>query len=139
VRRRPGPPPKPTALRILEGNRSKRPLNDREPHPEPLVWTEPPAELAKAERGIWLAVVPHIAAGLMAQCDALELVKACRLEARGERFWRMKNIERGTRQGLRCWSGASAIWYRFGITPAERSRLRAEVTPKGRDKWAGLL
>ena len=100
MKHRRGRYPKPTALRVLQGNPGKRPLNDQEPRPEPLVWTEPPAELTTAERGIWLAVIPHIGPGLMAQCDALELVKACRLEARGDRFWRVKNIERDIRSKL---------------------------------------
>jgi len=37
-----GPPPKPTYLRILEGNPSKRPLNRNEPQPPPVETLDPP-------------------------------------------------------------------------------------------------
>ena len=46
-----GPPPKPTAFRVLAGNPSKRPMNTREPQPRPLEprcpkWLDPEAKRA---------------------------------------------------------------------------------------------
>ncbi len=47
----PGRPPKPTALKLLQGNPGKRPLPKGEPRPP--VGCEPPANLTKRARGVW--------------------------------------------------------------------------------------
>lgn len=48
-----GPPPKPTAIKRLEGNPSGRPLNKREPMPSPLLAIDPPDTLPEAGKTIW--------------------------------------------------------------------------------------
>ena len=131
---RTGPPPKTRALRILEGDRGKQakytiPI----PEPAPAGSTAPPDDLTDPERAIWAQVVPYIAPGLIAACDIHELAKSCRLEAQGDTSWDEKDFK----LALRCWAAASAIWYRFGITPAERSRIRAPEQPK-ENKWASV-
>lgn len=56
-----GPAPKPTALRIIEGNLGHRPLNQREPKPlvgEPDV----PAHLSRDAKKEWRRLVPILLA-----------------------------------------------------------------------------
>lgn len=54
----PGPPPKPTRLKILQGNLGKRPLNDREPKPAPLTeLPEPPAYLDAIAKEEWTKIL----------------------------------------------------------------------------------
>ena len=47
-----GRKPKPTRLKLIEGNRGKRPLNPREPRPQPKVPTCP-AHLCPAAKAEW--------------------------------------------------------------------------------------
>jgi P27 family predicted phage terminase small subunit len=55
-------PPKPTALKVLQGNPGKRRLNAREPQPTVLADAEPPEWLEDAAKEAWRAVVPKLCA-----------------------------------------------------------------------------
>lgn len=48
-----GPAGKPTALRLLEGNPSGRPINTNEPKPEIPKSVEPPEDLPERGKAIW--------------------------------------------------------------------------------------
>jgi phage terminase small subunit len=56
-----GPAPKPSALRRLEGNPSKRPFNDHEPQYTPGVPAKP-RKMSKAASGMWDTLVDEMAA-----------------------------------------------------------------------------
>lgn len=74
---RPGPPPKPTRLRVLEGNPSKRPLPKNEPKPEP---TAPkcPHWLHKYAKQEWKRIAPQLERlGLLTQIDMVALAGYC--------------------------------------------------------------
>jgi P27 family predicted phage terminase small subunit len=77
-----GPKPKPTELRLLAGNPGKRPLNEREPKPQPgrppcPRWLHPEA---KAE---WRRVVPELERlGLLSIVDRAALAVYCQAWAR---------------------------------------------------------
>ena len=65
-----GPPPKPTALRILEGNPGKLPLNRHEPQPSKLVEVEPPADFPEEGKAVFVALSKElIRCGLMTAVD----------------------------------------------------------------------
>src|SRR4051812_21548502 len=71
-----GPAPKPTALRVLEGNRAKRPLR-REPKPR-LGAPECPKELQGEARAEWQRIVPDLdQIGLLARADRAVLMSYC--------------------------------------------------------------
>jgi hypothetical protein len=65
------------------------------------------------------------------------------MEAKADELWRLGELKpvevgvQGVRQAqeittaLNLWDRADKIWYRFGITPSERTHLR---TPKGEPK-----
>src|SRR6516164_1996898 len=57
-----GPPLKPTYLRILEGNPSKRPLNRNEPQPPPVETLDPPDYLGGHAATEWCRIVPGLSA-----------------------------------------------------------------------------
>src|SRR6266702_3836517 len=73
----PGPVPKPTGLRIYEGNRSHRPLNDREPTPltgEPMM----PSYLDREARKEWRRLVPILMTmPVLTEADGLALANLC--------------------------------------------------------------
>src|SRR5437879_3919457 len=52
-----GPAPKPTSLVVLEGNRGRRPINDREPKPR-AVRPKCPAYLDEAGQKEWKRLIP---------------------------------------------------------------------------------
>jgi len=72
-----GPAPKPTALRILEGNPSRRPLPKREPRPERGA-PRCPAWLDSTGRAEWRRVVPLLdRLGLLTKIDRTALAMYC--------------------------------------------------------------
>lgn len=72
-----GPPPKPTALRLLEGNPSKRAINAAEPMPTPNA-PKMPTWLDRAARLEWRTIVPELASlGLLTVVDRAVLASYC--------------------------------------------------------------
>lgn len=72
-----GPPPKPTALKLIAGNPGRRPLNANEPVPPPGT-PEIPADLDERARAVWNAVVPALAKiGLARSIDGIALGRYC--------------------------------------------------------------
>lgn len=65
-----GPAPKPTALRLLEGNPSGRPVNQNEPKPQQVTSFEPPQDLPEEGKAVWKALSQELARiGLLTVVD----------------------------------------------------------------------
>src|SRR5262245_31110780 len=80
---RPGPPPKPTKLKLLEGNPGKRRLNRQEPDPPPLVDLAPPDHLDAIACDEWARVVPELTrVKLLTVVDRAALAAYCALYSR---------------------------------------------------------
>ena len=144
-----GPPPKPTALKLVQGNPGKRPLNRKEPTP-PAGPPECPADLSPAARAHWEQVVPRLKAmGVLSAADQDALAVYCESYAR----WRaaqnfiVKNGEvypikndRGEVIRLKLFPQArlaqqllhSVRVYQqeFGLTPSARSRVHEVLDPE---------
>ncbi len=133
-----GPAPKPTNIRILEGNLSKRPFNSREPEPQP---GEPalPVHLDAKARRIWRQLVPLLlnmrvlteadgeALGTLAAICAVErrLLKAIR--EKGDTFKTGSGyIQQRPEWGLlnKLWQLKRVYLGEFGMSPASRSRIQ---------------
>ena len=150
---KPGPPKTPTALALLRGNPGRRALLPDEPEP-PLAKDQPPPGLTKAALAIWEARVPGlVACALIAWVDVGHVARACRLEAKANQLLRrglahplsgrrigrppsdQSKVEKPAAVDLRqsqelttaltLFAAADQIWYRLGITPSERTRLRS--------------
>lgn len=133
----PGPPPKPTALKILEGNPGQRPINTEEPKPTAGA-PKPPADLKGEALAEWGRVVPELdRLGLLTKVDRAYLVAYCSAWASFEEA-RAALAERGPlvegRDGNLVKNPAAQIMKdsadlmlkfgsRFGMSPADRSRL----------------
>jgi P27 family predicted phage terminase small subunit len=79
---KPGPPKKPTALRRLEGNPSKRPYPKNEPQPDP---SQPdcPEWLSDDAKEEWDRVAPQLnRLGLLTQIDRTALAAYCQSYAK---------------------------------------------------------
>lgn len=64
-----GRKPKPTHLRLVQGNRGKRPINAREPRPHGNL-TEPPEWLTEDQRRVWTVAIASAPVGLLKRLDS---------------------------------------------------------------------
>jgi P27 family predicted phage terminase small subunit len=135
-----GRPRKPIALKILDGTyRADRdgPAGASVPAGGA---PEPPPDLAGEARAFWGQVVPGLCArGVAAACDAPALACMCQWWARYRRFGEMLDQSAGApaeeaptpanlyrlvlNTGI-AWSNFDKIACRFGLTPADRAKLR---------------
>lgn len=143
---KPGPKPKPTALRLFEGNPGNLPINGQEPAPPAVLDLSPPQWLDDTAQGVWNALAPVLdRIGVLTEIDAGALGRYC--DAWSKWFQAKEVIDR---EGLTFetedkWGevkikprpefasymklGAElrAMEAEFGLTPAARSRIVAHV------------
>lgn len=137
---KPGTKPKPTKLKMLEGNPGKRQVNMNEPNPKPLVPTCPDwvSDVAKKE---WKRVVPELERlGLLTCVDGAALEGYCQSYARwveAEQFMMKHGTIFKTPNGYiqqvpqvaiaqKYLNMVKAFCAEFGLTPSSRSRLTIE-------------
>jgi P27 family predicted phage terminase small subunit len=78
----PGPPPKPTKLKVLTGNPGRRPLNSSEPEPDPGI-PAMAAGLTDAAQAEWNRIAPILLKlGVLTIVDGSELAAYCQSYAR---------------------------------------------------------
>lgn len=122
-----GPPPKPTALKLLAGNPGHRKLNDKEPKPR--VGSEPPASI-RAEPELlaeWNRQAPRLTRlGLLTEIDDDALAMLCCLQVAFS-DWVKGDVKTGALIELS--KELRALWSRFGMTPADRARVKVEQPP----------
>lgn len=120
-----GRKPKPTALRLLNGNPGKRRLR-REPSSVPLAG--PPDTLPEDLAEIWAEIAQAAPPSVLRRADALMVELLCRLLAQV----RFHGDERaGTAAQVR------ACMSELGMTPSARARLAVAMPPAG-NPFAGL-
>lgn len=74
--------PKPTALKVLEGNRGKRPLPEDEPRPD-AVEPSMPSDLDATAKRIWKELAPKLVKiGLLTELDGDEFASLCQIASR---------------------------------------------------------
>lgn len=143
-----GPPPKPTNLRVLQGNPGKRPISPREPKPRK---TAPrcPEWLSDEAKKVWRRTVPELKAlGVLTTIDGDALAGYCATYAQ----WKEATVfidKHGMAYPLRDGEGRvkcmqqfpqvavargalfllKAFMQEFGLTPASRSRIQVPWTP----------
>ena len=134
-----GRKPKPTALKILEGNPGKRPLNENEPIP-PKGTVKCPTWLEPEAKKEWKRLAPSLEAmGVLTQADLTAFAGYCQAYAR----W--KEAEEFITQHGSIVKTPSGYWQtvpqvsiaqtylkimnklaeQFGLTPSSRSRIIA--------------
>jgi P27 family predicted phage terminase small subunit len=157
-----GRKPKPTALKLLQGNPGKRSLNGREPRPE-VVAPDRPDWLSPAAAAEWERVVPELLAlGLLTRLDRAALCAYCQAYAELQRATEMIEAEglildvevfnragdvtgtvRKPHPAVRLQRDAfhrvKAFLCEFGLTPSSRTRLRTPEAPAESDPIAELM
>lgn len=146
--------PKPTMVKLMEGNPGRRPLNPAEPKPAPQV-PEAPVELSPAGRAEWDRLAGELAAlGMMTNLDRAALAAYCEAYA----LWseaitaiRQYGTMVKSPSGYPMQSPYVAIANKqaelmmriaseFGFTPASRSRIAVpDERPKQPDLLDGLF
>jgi phage terminase small subunit len=137
-----GPPPTPTAIRVLEGNPSKRPLRLT-----PIAQGLPakPPWLTGRPADIWRGLVPQlIGSGLVGKMDEIALANLCvtwasLIETDRELTEPQKRDDVRLQRRSNQLRGLLLPQLReFGLTPGSRSRL-ASPAPPSSDDMNGLL
>jgi P27 family predicted phage terminase small subunit len=141
----PGRTPKPSGLRLVQGNPGKRPPPPNEPDPEYLADLSAPTMLSPAQAEIWNNLAPALRANklltvldvqaLMLLCIALQQHQFATNEI-GDNKLIMKNAETGAFspspwviiQSM-SFKRAKLLLDAFGMTPAARTRVA--VNPQG--------
>lgn len=136
---------KPTALKLVEGNRGKRALNAKEPEPDLLADTAPPPHLPEPVAAVWRQLAPQLRkAQVLTELDIVALEITCdaiaefrlAMEKTGDGKVLVKNAETGN-VSLSPWAmvksmaakRAAGMLREFGATPAARSKVM--VDPQG--------
>ena len=149
----PGPKPKPTALKIVEGNPGKRPLPANEPKPRP-VRPDPPAFLNEKARTIWdslagelesLGILTHIDQSTLAgYCASYE--EAMRLDRYLQRVGLTYKSPSGYIQQRphvsirnKAWDRVAKFGSELGIGAASRSRIEVKKADGDDNPLAELL
>jgi len=140
-----GRKPKPTQLKVLEGNPGKRPVNENEPAPDPMADLKPPSFLNKFGKQEWKRIVPElIKLDLLGAVDRTALAGYCNAFGTWEEAIReLRKPGQGmityTEKGYPIQNPLLGVINKqseimkgylveFGMTPAARSRV---TTPEG--------
>ena len=149
----PGRKPKPNALKLLEGNLGKRPINKREPKPKKRASLAPPSHLNAAARAEWKRVAGELKEiGLFTGVDRAALALYCQawgtwkenedwIRENGQTFvvrdrdgilkgvYQFPQVMIAHRAAEQC----RKLLPEFGLSPGARSRLEV---PKASDDEA---
>lgn len=149
-----GRKPKPTSLKVLDGNPGKRPLNDREPEapqgmPESPDWLD---DEAKAE---WDRIVPDLREmGLLSRVDRPALAAYCTAWSRWvhaeEQVRKLGPIVKSPEKGFpmkspfltvadQAMEAMRKFMVEFGLTPSSRSRIRVPGGGEEADEFDRFL
>lgn len=147
-----GRKPKPTWLKVVEGNPGKRPLNDAEPQATGDLLT-PPDWLSPSQREVWQNAIENAPPGLLRGIDESVFTvwviakdmhrNAAEKIAQSGTLVRMPNSSIAVqspwvpvlnRQALIMLKACSEM----GFTPSSRSRVKVENAHRGKNRFADL-
>ncbi len=146
-----GPKPKPTLLKVLNGNPGKRPLNQREPKPTGDL-KDPPDHFSQEQTDIWNYAIAHAPKGLLKNIDlsVLEIwTTSFALYREAERLLKQAGPTVSSPNGLLMPHPSIAIMNKqagnmmkaaaeMGFTPSSRSRIAVDPEVEADDPWAAL-
>ena len=141
-----GPKPKPTVLRVLEGNPGRRPINKDEPRPtgEAAI----PLHLTVEARDVWLTVVGSMPPGFYTAADEAVLTAFC--EAAGDHARATSELKKSPQMVtdgkpnplIRVRNDAARVLAmlggRLGLSPADRTGLTS-CAPQSENSWTRFI
>lgn len=150
-----GRKPKPTHLRILEGNPGHRAINDAEPVPVGDL-TDPPDWFTESQRNNWFTALAHAPQGLLRKLDSSTLAvwaiaadlhqRACEAQARLDATTALPLLTKSP-SGMAMQSPYVGIINRqaqimlkaaseLGFTPSSRSRVKSHGASTKANRFA---
>jgi P27 family predicted phage terminase small subunit len=145
-----GRPPKPSALKLIEGNKGKRAPNKQEPDPAYLNDLSAPEWMPDGARKVWDEIVPHLRlARMLSTVDVPMLAMGCcsideyrqaskladkRLLVKGQNDAGFPTLNPALIIKSMAFKQAMAVFQQFGMSPAARTRIA--IQPQG-DLFAG--
>jgi P27 family predicted phage terminase small subunit len=145
--------PKPTAIRELEGNRGKRPLNQGEPKPKGIPTC--PSHLDADAKREWKRIGPELMRlGLLTAVDRAALAAYCaaysRWAAAERNVQKFGVVIKAPRTGTPMHNPYVQVAntsldqmrkfaIEFGLTPASRSRIQADPLPSDEDPFESFM
>ena len=157
-----GRKPKPTNLKIIEGNPGRRPLNKNEPKPPPVA-PECPEWLSDKAKEEWARAAPTLERlGLLTELDRVAFAGYCQnyakwveaekfLKEKGNTYGYSKKDERGNTISVyiaqfpqvaiarQCMEQLIKLCAEFGLTPSSRGRMSLPNEGNEDDPLEGLL
>ena len=149
-----GRKPKPTCIRVLEGNPGKRAINDREPTPPPGV-PDCPDYLDDEAKAEWFRTAKVLSdMGLLSLADRTALAAYCVVYSRWlkaeEQVKKFGSIVKSPEKGFPMKSPYLSVadqaldamhkfMVEFGLTPSSRSRIRVPAGGQAKDEFDAFL
>src|SRR5436190_6730267 len=149
-----GRKPKPTSIRMLEGNPGKRALNDREPTP-PQGVPDCPNYLDDEAKAEWFRTAKVLSdMGLLSLADRTALAAYCVVYSRWlkaeEQVKKFGSIVKSPEKGFPMKSPYLSVadqaldamhkfMVEFGLTPSSRSRIRVPAGGQVKDEFDAFL
>lgn len=150
-----GPAPKPTNLRLLNGNPSNRPVNEQEAEPSVDEETpKPPAWLDNEAKKEWKRIVPELRkVGLLSMVDHPSFAAYCQTYSRfiaSEKVLKKEGLTFETPNGYPQQRPEVSISNKaleqmrkyasdFGLSPSSRSRLQIDGGENKEDEFLEFL
>lgn len=145
-----GPKPKPSALRLIEGNPGRLPINEAEPKPSGQA--ECFDHMSPDAKAIWQTVMASLPPGMItaadaplfaAYCEAAATHKAATMALQegdllGNRLLRNDRPSPYFKMQQEAARTMATLSTRLGLSPADRSGLKLGGTAKG-NKWSDLI
>lgn len=129
-------PPKPTALKVLQGTDRKDRANPNEPRPAR--GAQKPAGLSRAASAEWDLLAPMLERlGLLRETDALAFEDLCETTVR----WRQLRHKQDFREAVasdRAREHMLKLLMQFGLTPSSATRVTATPVAEANpfEQWA---
>lgn len=149
-----GRKPKPTAIRLLQGNPGKRPLNTAEPKPAPKI-PSPPDHIKGEARKEWFRISKQLhELGLLTEIDRAALAAYCvawgRWVEAEEQLTKYGTVIKSPDKGWlvqspylsianRAMDQMAKLLAEFGMSPSSRSRVQSVKAQDMGDEMEGLL
>lgn len=156
-----GPAPKPTGLKVLNGNPGKRPINESEPQPtKPVEAPKPPSFLSTYAKKEWKRIVPVLMkvnllteadySALAAYCQCYDrwvsAEKAIRAHAKANNGKYTFETESGYVQQIpeigisnQAMKEMRNFAKEFGLTPSSRTNLHIEAPLEEEDPFVQFM
>lgn len=131
-----GRPPKPTSMHKLHGTYRKDRHKGRADEGTQFEGAPvKPRGMTQEEQKVWKRIIDCLPRSVLASADAMELEAACKWWVRHEQLLKLSKryasdfdtAEKLERRAAKAWGITDRILSRFGMTPADRTKIR---TPK---------